>query len=428
MGNPSGITRQREKLDLAAFSAYLLGAVIPLGTLAWVADRYVLPTLGDRLDALGLIGLLVSLAGLSLASFLMLRRSAHRSLRRMDADNARLASLLRTSTALADCRESRAALETAASAAQELASADAAFVFVGGSAGALPTPAWSYGERAAELFEIEGPGLPELLRPVYEESRPVMRGAESPAPGEKSGGSAIAVPIPGERGSAGAIVVMRARGAESFDPGSLDAISTLAALTAVALRNADLLFAQRNFFAHVTEILSMALDNHLDYHRGHGKRVAALANRIGRELGLGEAALQRLHFAALLHDIGMLKLERNQKMNAKACEKHPTIGSRMLAPIVLWQEIAPVVHAHHERWDGRGYPDGLAGESIPLEARVLALADAYDSIASEQSYRVALSREEALREIEECAGTQFDPRVAAAFAALAARGELGEES
>jgi putative nucleotidyltransferase with HDIG domain len=427
MGAAPGNSRQREKLDLAAFSAYLLGAVIPLGTLAWVADRYVLPTLDDRLDTLGLIGLIVSLAALSLGSFLILRRSTHRSLLRMDLDNARLASLLRTSTALADCRESQAALETAASAAQELTHADAAFVFVGGSAGTLPSPAWSHGERAAELFEIAGPALAELLRPVYEEARPVLRGAEAGAPGEKKDGAAIAVPIAGERGVAGALVALRARGAEAFDTASLDALATLAALAAVALRNADLLFSQRNFFAHVTEILSTALDNHLDYHRGHGKRVAALANRIGRELGLGADALQRLHFGALLHDIGMLKLERNQKMNAKACEKHSVIGARMLAPILLWQEIAPIVHAHHERWDGRGYPDGLAGESIPLEARVIALADAYDSVASEQSYRVALSREEAIREIEECSGTQFDPRVTAAFVALTARGEIGED-
>ena len=185
--------------------------------------------------------------------------------------------------------------------------------------------------------------------------------------------------------------------------------------------------AQRNFFAHVTEILSTALDNHLDYHRGHGKRVAQLAHLIGRELGMSEDAMQRLHFAALLHDIGMLKLERTQKMNARSCERHSAIGARLLAPIVLWQELAPIVHSHHERWDGSGYPDGLAGDSIPLESRVISLADAFDSIASHSSYRVALSRDEAIGEIRECTGTQFDPKVVAAFVALAGRGELGPE-
>jgi putative nucleotidyltransferase with HDIG domain len=264
----------------------------------------------------------------------------------------------------------------------------------------------------------------------------VLRGGDASAgdtPGgaaaasEKSGGPAIAVPIPGTSGTAGALCALRRRGAEAFDGGQVDALSTLAALTSIALRNVDLVHAQRNFFAHVTELLSVALDNHLDYHRGHGKRVAQLAHLIGRELGMADEAMQRLHFAALLHDLGMLKLERTQKMNPKACERHSLIGARMLAPIVLWQEVAPIVHSHHERWDGRGYPDGLAGDSIPLESRIIALADSYDSIASHSSYRVALARNEALREIRECTGTQFDPKVAAAFLALAERGDLGPE-
>lgn len=431
-----GSGRQREKLDLGAFTAYLLGAVVPLIALTWVANRFVFPTLYDRLDSAGLIGLLISIAALSLGSFLVLRRSTLRSLRRMDLDNARLSALLRTSTALADCRDNRAALESAAAAARELSAAEAAFVLIGGTAQSLPVPAWSDGERAAELYEAEGPSIAELLRLAYEQNRPVLRGTDvsaangpgaAAAPGEKSGGPAIAVPIPGASGVAGALCALRRRGAEAFDGGQVDALSTLAALTSVALRNADLVHAQRNFFAHVTEILSTALDNHLDYHRGHGKRVAQLANLIGRELGMAEEAMQRLHFAALLHDLGMLKLERTQKMNPKACQRHSQIGARMLAPIVLWQEVAPIVHSHHERWDGRGYPDGLAGDSIPLESRIIALADAYDSIASHSSYRVPMTRSEALCEIRECTGTQFDPKIAAAFFALAERGDLGPE-
>jgi len=433
---PSGAGRQREKLDLTAFTAYLLGAIVPLVALGAVVDRYVLPTLDDRLEAAGLIGLLISIALLSLGSFLVLRRSTHRSLRRMNADNERLAALLRSASALAESRDHQTVMERASAAALELSGADAAFVLLGSGSDALPIPACSAGERAAELYEAEGPGLAEILRLVLDQNRSVLRGADSaplapadgaPAAPEKSGGPAIALPIPGPKGTPGVLLALRARGAAAFDAGPLDALSTLAALSSVALHNADLVHAQRNFFAHVTELLSQALDNHLDYHRGHGKRVAQLAHLVGRELGMGEDAMHRLHFGALLHDIGMLKMDRAQKMNARSCERHAALGARMLAPIVLWQDVAPIVHSHHERWDGRGYPDGLAGDSIPLESRVIALADAYDSIASHSSYRVALGRAEAIQELRECTGTQFDPRVFAAFLAIAERGELGPE-
>ena len=106
----------------------------------------------------------------------------------------------------------------------------------------------------------------------------------------------------------GAIAVLR-RGATPFDAGELGALATLASMSAVALHNADLRDAQRNFFSHVTDMLVTALDNHLGFHRGHGQRVAQLANRVGRRLGMGDQELARLHFAALLHDIGMLKLD-----------------------------------------------------------------------------------------------------------------------
>ena len=92
--------------------------------------------------------------------------------------------------------------------------------------------------------------------------------------------------------------------------------------------------------------------------------------------------LQRLHFAALLHDIGMLKLDSSLQHDSKLCAKHTLLGSRMLGRIRLWQELAPIVHHHHEWFDGRGYPDGIAGEAIPLESRIIALCDAFDSMTS----------------------------------------------
>jgi len=174
----------------------------------------------------------------------------------------------------------------------------------------------------------------------------------------------------------------------------------------------------------VTDILVHALDSHLNYHGGHAHRVAQYANRIGRELGLEEHRLQRLHFAALLHDIGMLKLDRTQQMNPRACARHPVLGFRMLDRIRVWKEIAPAVHHHHEWWDGSGYPEALLGEAIPLEARIIALADAFDSMTSVTSYKPTRTLEDATREIEAGAGTQFDPGLVSAFRRLVDAGEL----
>ncbi len=207
----------------------------------------------------------------------------------------------------------------------------------------------------------------------------------------------------------------------SADAGALETLGTLAS---VAGRRAQLAQAQRNFFVHVTDLLVAALDAHLDVQSGHSRRVAELANRLGRSLALDEESRQRLHFAALLHDVGMLRIPPARLGDPKAYRQHPALGHRMLAPIQLWSEIAPLVLHHHEWFDGQGYPDGLAGEASPLEARIIGLCEAFDSMTSASSYKPALERAEAVRRIEAGSGTQFDPRVVAAFQALLTSGEL----
>jgi putative nucleotidyltransferase with HDIG domain len=234
-----------------------------------------------------------------------------------------------------------------------------------------------------------------------------------------------AAPLPGEAAPLGALVCVAADGVPEFDAAALDALATLAGLGAVALRNADLRHAQRNFFTHVTEILVTALDAQLGYNEGHANRVAQYANRIGRQMALDDATLQRLHFAALLHDIGMLKLDAEQRNDARSAAPHTVLGARMLARIRLWEDLAPIVQHHHEWWDGSGYPDRLAGAGIPLESRIIGLCDAFDAITSEGSYKVALPLEAAVREIERGAGTQFDPDVARVLRELVDGGGIG---
>jgi putative nucleotidyltransferase with HDIG domain len=416
------------KLDRAAFTAYFLGAVAPLAALAVVVERFVLPALDDRLAIWGLVGAVASIAVLSLASFLTLRRTTSRSLATMDRDNRRLASLLRVSGSLARAEHAGMAALSATVCALDLTGARAAWVVARGEPGLPPQLLESAGGDAAKLHEALAERLSELVALVMDEGRPGGQEATRlETPSGPLAFSAAAAPLPGEGASLGALVVVRSEPARAFEAHELDALATLAGLAAVSLRNAELKDAQRNFFTHVTDILVHALDSHLNYHAGHGQRVAEYANRLGRELGLDEHRLERLHFAALLHDIGMLKLDRNQQMNPRACARHTVLGFRMLDRIRLWKDIAPVVHHHHEWWDGSGYPDGLSGEAIPLEARIVALADALDSITSRTSYKPALSPAEAQHEIRSGAGTQFDPEVVSAFDRLATRGEIGPQ-
>jgi HD-GYP domain-containing protein (c-di-GMP phosphodiesterase class II) len=124
----------------------------------------------------------------------------------------------------------------------------------------------------------------------------------------------------------------------------------------------------------------------------------------------------------------MLKFDRSVRKNSMSCRKHASIGARMVGRIRLWQEVAPIVQCHHEWYDGNGYPEGLSGEAIPLEARIIAVCDAFDAMTSDSSYKAAISSEAALRELERSSGAQFDPRVVEAMLELAARGGIGAEA
>ncbi|MGH3132893.1 MAG: HD-GYP domain-containing protein, partial [Gaiellaceae bacterium] len=167
-----------------------------------------------------------------------------------------------------------------------------------------------------------------------------------------------------------------------------------------------------------------ALDVHDAITRGHAERVRAYASSLGRELGLAADDLDRLNWAALLHDIGKLEvsaeiLNKPGKPTEEEWEKlrlHPLYGETLVEPLREWLgSWTGAVGYHHERWDGKGYPRGVAGEEIPLAGRIVAIADVFDVITSTRSYKEAMSATDARSEIGRCSGTQFDPRLVRAF-------------
>jgi putative nucleotidyltransferase with HDIG domain len=406
-------------LDRAAFLAYFLGAVVPFAVLGIAAERFAFPHVDESTRVAGLAGI-ASLGMLSLAAFFALRRVARAAIARMQGDNARLEALLEAAGALSTTHHSGSAAETLARSTGKLVGARSVTVLVPDEKGAALEAAAHEGTDAAAAFGARAEELLAQVAAAVEQARPLVRGER----GADGGAQTLAIfPLAIRKGQSGALVATLARPEHSLSRPELDAFSTLAGLGAVALQNADLQEVQRNFFAHVTEILVTAVEGHHDYHRGHARAVAYLSNRIARELGFEQERLERLHFAALFHDIGMLRIPRNHN-DAKAARAHPVLGHRMLAPIRAWEEVARFVLHHHEWWNGEGYPEGLAGEAIPLEARVIALAEALDSMTSLSSYKAAVPADEARRRIDAGSGTQFDPTVVRAFQQLVARGEI----
>ena len=159
------------------------------------------------------------------------------------------------------------------------------------------------------------------------------------------------------------------------------------------------------------------------YTRGHSDRVSEFSVLIGRKLGLPEEQLKILRIGGLFHDIGKIGipdsiLQKEAKLTDdeySEIKNHPSIGAHILGAASIFKDIIPIVKHHHERYDGKGYPSGLAGENIPYLARITAVADTFDAMTSKRSYRDALDLQYVKDEFERCKGTQFDPQIAEVF-------------
>jgi len=187
-------------------------------------------------------------------------------------------------------------------------------------------------------------------------------------------------------------------------------------LRQAAQRNRDLFISSIRAFA-------AAIDAKDPYTRGHSERVAELSRSIARHLGQSDDFQQRLWIGALLHDVGKIGIEdrvlrKGGVLTSEEYEqmkRHPTVGAEILQPIVELREMLPAVRWHHENWNGRGYPDGLRGEDIPLMARIVAVADCYDAITTDRPYQQGYEPRYAAEVITKLAGSRFDAKIVTAF-------------
>ncbi|MBI5417702.1 GAF domain-containing protein [Candidatus Poribacteria bacterium] len=235
--------------------------------------------------------------------------------------------------------------------------------------------------------------------------------------------SLISVPLKVKDRAIGVLNINHKKTKESFNKADLDLLLTIINQASIAIENANLYEKLQQSYFETVLALTMAVEAKDSWTRGHSDRVIKYALDIGKSMGLSERQLEKIRYAGALHDIGKIGISEliiNKeryltKEEYAIIQKHPVIGASIIEPIEFLHPIQPIIRHHHEHFDGNGYPDGLAGDNILYEARILAVADAYDAMTSDRPYRQALSVTDALFELKKHAGTQFDPKIVGIF-------------
>ena len=295
----------------------------------------------------------------------------------------------------------------------------------------------SYGPRADKVMGQErryGEGVAGWVA-EYKEMLLVSDVSESPVfstefSTDYTGVSFLCVPLVLQERTLGVLNLTGKTNGEPFTDADRDFVHAIAGQIAVAIDNARLYDTiQQNSF-NAVQALAESLEARDPYTSGHSARVTDYAVRVAKTLGVSDTSMQTLRYASRLHDIGKLgideaTLHKNDELSDDEwgmIREHPVKGERIVQWLGFLDRAKPVVRHHHERWDGSGYPDGLKGEEIPFLTRILSVADCYDAMTSQRPYRSALSRHEALTELDCEKSKQFDPAIVHQFSRVIMNG------
>lgn len=235
--------------------------------------------------------------------------------------------------------------------------------------------------------------------------------------------AALCVPLVSVDVVIGAIAVGSHDRTVSFTGEDVRLLSTIANHVTIAIGNTELFASVQDAYLATVRALAAAVDAKEPYMRDHSGRVAVFAKATAEKLGLSHDQRTAIEMAAYLHDIGKIGISEQilrkpgplTEDEMSTMRHHPLIGANILRPVKFPWSIAPVVRHHHEHFDGSGYPAGLRGDEIPLLARVLSVADAYEAMTANRPYRDRLLVDDSIAELRRCAGTDFDPRVVEAL-------------
>lgn len=305
-----------------------------------------------------------------------------------------------------------------------------------------------YDDEREQLVVRASVGIdPGLLKPVnintgiagwvYRNVRPVIIGSVANSPlydrgndAFYAGQSLIAAPLAIRRKVFG-VICLHDREGRMFTRDDLKLLGALASQAGIAIENVDLYASIRRDYLNAIKALAAAVDAKDHYTHGHSNKVMAYAAMIAKELGLSEKEVEKIKYGALLHDVGKIGisetvLNKPSKLTPKEFDTiamHPILGVSIVQNIESLKDLIPIILYHHERYSGGGYPEGIAGNSIPLGARIVGVADSWDVMTSDRAYRKALPLDVAIAELKKCSGTQFDPEVVNALMRALERNE-----
>jgi putative methionine-R-sulfoxide reductase with GAF domain len=378
-----------------------------------------------------LVTLLAITAGLIFLGILVIRNASGSAIKAIEEYSHRLTTLLTTTKRVHEIVHSDTLLNnimdvsletTGAGAGSILLLDDGNLVFKvvrGGGSQPLPGTVAPAAEGIAGW--VLANGTPVRIDDVKYDSR---FSASVDGMNDHDASTLLCVPLRVNSGTIGVLALMNKEGGP-FTPEDEEFISYFAEQAAVSIERARFVEDERNYEVHLTNILIEAMEI-VPEKKGHSRRVAQYTMLMARVINMTEEERRRLYRASLLHDIGFLKI-KTDVISIEEFQKHPRIAFDMLQPVNFYADIAPVILYHHERYDGTGYPTGLKGEAIPLESRMICIAEAFDAIVSGNSYkkvgRIVLQNvppalsgfQHALDELRTNAGTQFDAELVDIF-------------
>lgn len=416
--------------------SYFIASIIPIAVMTYIYLVYISPeaqSKGQHLVPVVIAIMLVLTVVLSLLGLTMTTKAANDSINTLTKLNHRMDSLLDLTKNFRESFFIDVLMDSITMSATQILNAEASsillydeaevlrFAYVTGKASSLKGKAVNTGGGITGWVAMEGKSV--IINDVKKDPR------FSDVYDRESGfatSSIVCVPLVIDGRNIGILEVLNKKDGEIFTEQDQKILYSLADHAALSIQRSKSYASSHSDFIQITDILMTAMDYHVPEKKGHARRVSRYSVKLAKAMGLNEEEQKKIYFGALLHDIGLLKYNQDDYWGLKKFELHPSLGFEMIRPVSLWQPVANYVLCHHERYGGGGYPKGISGQDIPLGARIISVAEVFDTLVSARSYKPTMSFVEAAEEIKSNSGIQFDPHVVDIFLANFSKEDIVE--